>query len=109
MALVNMDQWLSERGLLRPEQGPAAPTPTAPDPNQLAIEALTNEVARQSNLIRELQAALRGALARVPPPPAMPTVRAPKRGRVVRFQRGRVRAPSAPTPAPSSGPTTPAA
>jgi hypothetical protein len=96
MPLVNMDAWLAERGLARQVLPPPDPSaaPGGPDPRDLAIDALTREVGRQSDLIRQLQAALKDALRRIPPPPPPPA----RRGRVKRVKRGPPPAPALASP-----------
>lgn len=80
MPLVNMDSWLSERGMARADRAAAAPDPL--DPRDVAIDALSREVSRQSDLISQLQAALRQLLAERPLPQP-----APRTGRVKRAPR----------------------
>ena len=100
MALVNIEQWRAERGFNGPEmaQGPSAPAPSAnPDPMD-QIEAMAQEIARQADLIRALQGALkeyvdREERARLV---AMNAARRPVTAKNIR----RSRAKPAPTPAP---------
>jgi hypothetical protein len=61
MALVDIEQWRAERGFNGPGPSNAPPAPenfvtAGPDPQ---IEAMAQEIARQADLIRALQGALR--------------------------------------------------
>jgi hypothetical protein len=106
MALVDIEQWRQERGFNGPV-GQGAPISNAPpgpapqDPGADAqLEAMAQEIARQSDLIRALQAALRTYVdreeqARVA---ALAAARRPQVARVAR----RPRKPAAPAPVKSA-------
>jgi hypothetical protein len=63
MALVDIEQWRAEKGFKGPEASNALPAQSSsnpgPDPQIEALEALSQEIARQADLIRALQGALR--------------------------------------------------
>jgi len=62
VALVDIEQWRAERGFSGPGATPSpsnalpAPSNSPPDPQ---VEAMAEEIARQADLIRALQGALR--------------------------------------------------
>jgi hypothetical protein len=62
MALVDIEQWRAERGFSGPGATPspsnAPPSPSNPGPDP-QVEAMAEEIARQADLIRALQGALR--------------------------------------------------
>ena len=99
MALVNMEEWLAERGLLRAAPEPEASTSTG------ALEEFQAQLTYQADLISRLQTALRGLLdelARVQAPPR----KADQLGspsRVIRRPRAAPAFSAAPPPAPDEG------
>ena len=106
MALVNMSAWLAERGfpIERGEPGavPRPPdSPPPPDPS-LQIRALESEIARQSHLIAQLQAALRTFVEREERA-RRAVLAGPRKGRVKRIPRKTVAPLSTPA---ASTPTT---
>jgi len=62
VALVDIEQWRAEKGFKSPEAFPspsnASPAPSNPGPDP-QVEAMAEEIARQADLIRALQGALR--------------------------------------------------
>jgi hypothetical protein len=65
MALVDIEQWRAERGFNGPvgQGAPISNTPPGPAPqdpgSDAQLEAMAQEIARQADLIRALQGALR--------------------------------------------------
>lgn len=100
MALVNIEQWRAERGFNGPEmaQGPSAPAPSAnPDPMD-QIEAMAQEIARQADLIRALQGALKEYVDREEHARlvAMNAARRPAAAKIIRRPRAKPPAASPP-------------
>jgi hypothetical protein len=103
MALVDIEQWRQERGFNGPVgQGPvpnAPPGPAPQDPGSDAqLEAMAQEIARQSDLIRALQAALRTYVDREEQA-RIAALAAARRSKTATVRR-RPRKPAVPTPAP---------
>jgi hypothetical protein len=100
MALVDIDQWRAERGFNGPGPSNAPPAPenfvtAGPDPQ---MEAMAQEIARQSDLIRALQAALRAYVDREEQA-RVAALAAARRSKTATVRR-RPRKPAAPAPAP---------
>ncbi len=106
MALVNIEQWRQEKGFKGPEASNAPPVPenfvtAGPDPQ---VEALYQEIARQADLIRALQGALREYVDREERARlvAMNAARKPAVAKVIRRRRAKPAAPPSPATPPKS-------
>ena len=103
MALVNIEQWRAERGFSgpgatpSPSNAPPAPQDPGPDPQ---IETLYQEIARQADLIRALQGALRDYVDREERAKAA-AVNAARRAPTARVKRRKRAPPPVASPAPS--------
>jgi len=100
MALVQIDQWLAERGITPPAPDPAPLEGTPGEsPEATQLEALHAQIAYQADLIARLQAALSSVLDELrkrdatPVHGVRPVARRPRPARAAK-------APPLPTPPP---------